>query len=312
MNDSGLILAREPGITVVTGRVQYSDPTLGSYMLGYSEDTVIVTVVRLTGIKIHLPVTRLLAGVTQAVYAVGLNDESPFTFGSTTPPLAFIWSVTNMDALSVVSVYDKAGVSVQEEQDFDAVLHTRNPGQGAIRLGVKCPPRMCFPDQASFTDQVIVQVLAPLRLLRPINGHFLLPHNGRARIVTNRDGVSTLSYQILNGCNGGKEEENAVVTLGRQGELKAASVNGHAVVKVTESEEDFGLNQTLIVHVEVCMYVCLFKIVFVQSQVAVVLLGKLLLYIYIYTRVYMYIYIYIYTYIYIYLPFLFVFYYLSL
>jgi len=72
VNNSGVILAREPGITVVTGRVQYTDPSFGGREVVSSEDTVLVTVVRLTGVKIHLPVTRLLSGITQAIYAVGL------------------------------------------------------------------------------------------------------------------------------------------------------------------------------------------------------------------------------------------------
>lgn len=255
VNDSGLIVAKEPGMMIVTGRVQLSDPSLGGRLITYSEDTVIVRVIRMTGVKIHLPTTRLLSDVDVSVYAVGLDNESPFTFAAAVPGLTFQWSVSNMDALSITSVYDKAGVSLQEEQDFDATLHTRNPGQGALRLGVKCPPRVCIPDHASFTDQVRVQVLSPLCLLRPLNGHFLLPHNGRARIVTNRDGVSTLSYQVLNGCGGDVSGAGAgLVTLSKHGEVKAAAVNGHAVVMVTESEEAFGLNQTLIVHIEVFVY----------------------------------------------------------
>ena len=257
VNSSGLILALEPGVTVVTGRVQYTDPSFGGQEVIFSEDTVLVTVVRLTGVKIHLPVTRLLSGVTQAIYAVGLNDELPFTFSSAIPGLAFLWSVTNMDSLAVLSVYDNSGISIQEEQEFDAVLHTRNPGQGAVRLVMKCPPKVCYPNQASFTDEVRVQVVDPLRLLRPQNGHLLLPHHGRARILSNRDGLSMLSYQVLNGCLGSKvsgEGEN-IISVGRNGEVSALAVNGHAVVKVTESGTGFGLNQTLIVHVEVSGHV---------------------------------------------------------
>ena len=65
-------------------------------------------------------------------------------------------------------------------------MHTRNPGQGVIRLTAKCPPGLCAPDQAVFSDQVQVQVLPALQLLNPPDGLFLLPHNGIARIVTNR------------------------------------------------------------------------------------------------------------------------------
>lgn len=80
----------------------------------------------------------------------------------------------------------QAGISIQEEQDFAAIMHTRNPGQGVIRLTAKCPPGLCTPDEAVFTDQVQVQVLPALQLLNPPDGFFLLPHNGVARIITNR------------------------------------------------------------------------------------------------------------------------------
>ena len=93
-----------------------------------------------------------------------------------------------------------------------------------------------------------VQVLPPLRLLRPSNGHFLLPHNGEARIVTNRDGISRLSYQLLQGSS---LERQDLISVSPQGEIRTAAVNGHAVVMVTEHEEDLGLNQTVLVHVEV-------------------------------------------------------------
>ena len=42
-----------------------------------------------------------------------------------------------------------------------------------------------------------------------------------------------------------------------QGEIRTAAVNGHAVVMVTEHEEDLGLNQTVLIHVEVSsVYAC--------------------------------------------------------
>ena len=153
-----------------------------------------------------------------------------------------------MDVLSLSSVYDKAGVSLQEEQDFAARLNTRNPGQGVVRLTAKCHPGACIPDQATFTDHVQIQVIPPLKLLRPGNGHFLLPHNGHTRIVTNRDGISRMSYQLLQSSGNDRQE---LVSVSPQGEIKTGAVNGHAVVMVTAHEEDLGLNQTVTVHVEV-------------------------------------------------------------
>ena len=183
-----------------------------------------------------------------AIRADGLNDETPFSFGSTNPGISFHWSATNMDVLSLASVYDKAGVSLQEEQDFAARLRTRNPGQGTVRLTASCQTGACDPDKAVFTDHVQIHVLPTLHLLQPVDGHFLLPHNGHARIVTNRDGISRMSYQLLH--DAGMERQE-VVTISPHGEIKTATVNGHAVVLVTAHEEDMGLNQTVSVHVEV-------------------------------------------------------------
>ena len=96
--------------------------------------------------------------------------------------------------------------------------------------------------------------MPPLQLLRPANGHFLLPHNGEAKIVTNRDGVSRLSYQLLQGSS---LERQDLISVSPQGEIRTAAVNGHAVIMVTEHEEDLGLNQTVLVHVEVSLHAIL-------------------------------------------------------
>ena len=247
VDDTGLIEAKTPGVAIVTGKAQAVDLSTGQHIT-YSQDVVHVTVVRLTGIKLVVPSTRLLAGEEIAVYAVDQQDESPFTFASALPGLTFHWSASNMDVLSLVSVYDKAGVSIQEEQDFTAVLRTRNPGQGVVRLSARCGRGVCEPDMATFTDQVQVRILPPLELLRPHNGHFLLPHHGEARIVTNRDGVSSLSYRLLQSVGGDSE---GVISVGGLGEIITAAVNGHAVVMVTANDKDMGLNQSVVVHVEV-------------------------------------------------------------
>ena len=42
-----------------------------------------------------------------------------------------------------------------------------------------------------------------------------------------------------------------MISVSPQGEIKTATVNGHAVVVVTEHEEELGLNQTVVVHIEV-------------------------------------------------------------
>ena len=90
------------------------------------------------------------------MHAYGVDDETPFSFSSARPGVSFHWSASNMDVLSLASHYDKAGVSLQEEQDFGAFLRTRNPGQGIIRLTATCHPGACTPEGATFSDHVQV------------------------------------------------------------------------------------------------------------------------------------------------------------
>ena len=80
----------------------------------------------------------------------------------------------------------QAGVSLEEERDFPARIHARNPGVGEIQLTAECPPDVCSEDRVIFTDRVQVQVLTPLRLTNPPDGYFLLPQYSTAKIQTNR------------------------------------------------------------------------------------------------------------------------------
>ena len=48
----------------------------------------------------------------------------------------------------------KVVVSLSEEKDSAAHLHTHNTGVGTIHLTAKCPLDICSPDGATFSDQV--------------------------------------------------------------------------------------------------------------------------------------------------------------
>ncbi len=80
----------------------------------------------------------------------------------------------------------QAGVALQEERDFPTRLRTRNPGQGVVRVTMRCPPGVCDPEEGLFSDEVNVKVFPPLKLVNPVNGRLLLPQNGITRIRTNR------------------------------------------------------------------------------------------------------------------------------
>lgn len=274
-------------------------------MTSYSQDEVYLTVLKLTGLRISIATTRLLAGVEVSlnvvvslsltlfllpslllslhpsfshspsssplhslpnsptlsftfsqlsVHAIGINDETPFAFASALPGLSFQWSSTNMDVVSLASVYEKAGVSLQEEQDFAARLRTHNPGQAIVKLVATCHTGFCEPDKQVFRDEVKIEVVPVLTLVHPFSGKLLLPQGGHTRIVTSRDGLSVLSYQLFHD-GGGSGEGESVISVCEEGEVTAGGVNGHAVVMITAEEEELGLNQSVMVHVEVATVV---------------------------------------------------------
>ena len=67
-------------------------------------------------------------------------------------------------------------------------------------------------------------------------------------LSTSRDGTSHITYSLIQPCS---QEGQPVVSVGPNGEINTAGFNGHAVVMVTADELDMGLNQTVLVHIEV-------------------------------------------------------------
>ncbi len=66
------------------------------------------------------------------------------------------------------------------------------------------------------------------------------------------DGISPLSYQLMQSVGVGSG--SSVIRVSSEGEIGTAAVNGHAVIMVTADEMGMGLNQSVVVHVEVSVY----------------------------------------------------------
>ena len=68
-----------------------------------------------------------------------------------------------------------------------------------------------------------------------------------------RDGSARITYELITDCsqnNMAASSSPSVVTVNRIGQVSTTSLSGTAVVLVTVHEE-FGINQTVVVHVEV-------------------------------------------------------------
>ncbi|XP_029011071.1 nuclear pore membrane glycoprotein 210 [Betta splendens] len=238
------------GNVTVTGLVQAVDAESGKLVV-VSQDQVDVEVVTLTSIRIRAPITRMKTGAQMPVYVMGVtNSQTPFTFGNTAPGLSFHWSTTKRDILDVQSRHAEANVELQSEHNFGM----RVTGKTRGRTGLKVVLRVTDPaagqvlgNVQELRDEIQIQVYDKLHMLNPEveAGEILMAPNSALKLQTNRDGVGSLSYQVLD-C----PEQVVVAQVDDKGFLSSGSVTGTSSLLVT-SQETFGVNQTLILTVKV-------------------------------------------------------------
>ena len=133
------------GETVVAGRSQALDPVSGRIVV-FSEDSVRVRVVKLTGVNIFIAQKFLVEGSEVSVRAQGYEDDFLFYFADPFEGLTFHWWVTNSDAVQVRSVYSSSGVSLEEERMFVGRIVAKSVGASTLHLRVECRPGLCKPE----------------------------------------------------------------------------------------------------------------------------------------------------------------------
>nr|XP_006822310.1 PREDICTED: nuclear pore membrane glycoprotein 210-like [Saccoglossus kowalevskii] len=249
INGSGLIEALSLGHTRINGKAQGFDTETGETVV-YSQDQIDVYVVRLTAINVYAPLSRLETAAEMPVYAIGVNEhQTPFTFGHAIPGLKFYWTVSNVDVITLSTVYHKIGIDSSDENNFGMRLHAINPGQATVRLKVTISQsgHNQILDDMVLIDEVQIEVFAKLSLIHPdtCSSMLLMSHNTQTQIKTNRDGSARVSYSLLNLFDG-----EPVITIDSMGYVNSRSLTGQTSVLIT-SHEEFGINQTAVVLVKV-------------------------------------------------------------
>ncbi|XP_076471495.1 nuclear pore membrane glycoprotein 210-like [Babylonia areolata] len=248
VSSSGLLEALTLGWTRVVGRAVGVDPMTG-HTIVYSQDDAIVNVVPLQGIRIYAPLSRLQTGTRMPVYAMGVTEhETPFSFGGSVPPLTFTWSVNSREVLHLESVYQGKGVRLPVEDSFSQQVVAEETGHVTVKLVVRAKDGSRHQLQASaLRDDVQIQVFDKLQLTSPpaCDGQIRLTPSTETFLKTNRDVGAVVSYRVVS--EGGEE---GVVRVDKKGQLVTGPIPGTAVVHVT-AQEDFGVNQTLVLLVKV-------------------------------------------------------------
>ncbi|XP_043080989.1 nuclear pore membrane glycoprotein 210 [Puntigrus tetrazona] len=234
----------------VTGVVQAVDTETGKLVV-VSKDQVDVEVVQLKAIRIRAPITRMKTGTLMPVYVMGLtSSQTPFSFGNALPGLTFHWSVTKRDILDIHTRHAEASVQLSAEHNFAMSVFGRSKGRTGLRVVVKSGDLLAghLQDGAlELHDEIQIQVYEKLQLLNPEvqAEEILMSPNSLLKLQTNRDGLGSLSYRVLD-C----PDRAALVQVDDKGHLTSGSLTGTASLQIS-SQETFGVNQTIIVAVKV-------------------------------------------------------------
>ncbi|NXS92696.1 PO210 protein, partial [Jacana jacana] len=251
VNSTGLVRGVAIGNGTVTGLVQAVDAETGKLVV-VSQDKVEVEVVQLTAVRIRAPITRMKTGTRMPVYVMGItSSQTPFSFGNAVPGLTFHWSVTKRDTLDIKTRHSEASFQLPAKYNFAMDVYGRAKGKTGLKVVVKVldPAANQFYNMArELSDEIRIQVFDRLHLVTPEveAEQILMSPNSFIKLQTNRDGVASLSYCVLDG-----PEKVPVVKVDERGLLHAGSLIGSSTIKVI-AQESFGINQTTVAAVKVC------------------------------------------------------------
>ncbi|KAK3608986.1 hypothetical protein CHS0354_020538 [Potamilus streckersoni] len=247
VSSSGLLDAQSLGSTSVVGQAVGQDQETGE-MVVYSQDEVTVNVVRLTGIRIHAPLTQIQTGTTMPLFAVGLTEhETPFTFANANPPLNFKWTVNKKAVAYLQSVFHESGISPHQDGNFAMQMVAMDSGHVSVKLEVST--RGDFSQVINnevLTDELQVKVFKKFAMISPqvCDGHILMTTNTQASLKTNRDGAAKLIFEVISSDN-----TPAIVHV-IESVLETGATAGQAALRIT-AQEEFGTNQTIVLLIKV-------------------------------------------------------------
>ncbi|XP_043563927.1 nuclear pore membrane glycoprotein 210 [Chiloscyllium plagiosum] len=250
VNNTGHVKGLTVGNGKVTGVVQAVDAESGKIVV-ISQDEVEVEVVQLKAVRIHGPITRMKTGTLMPVYVMGItSNQTPFAFGNAIPGLTFHWSVTKRDIIDLETRHSEASFQLPASNNFAMYVYSRMKGRTGLKVVVKAtdPAGGQFENNArELSDEMQIQVFEKLQLLNPKleAEQILMSPNSFLKLQTNRDGVASLSYRVQDSL-----EKTPVVQMGENGLLTSGPITGISTIEVI-SEEQFGINQTIIVAVKV-------------------------------------------------------------
>uniref|UniRef100_A0A4W3IEM5 Nucleoporin 210 n=1 Tax=Callorhinchus milii TaxID=7868 RepID=A0A4W3IEM5_CALMI len=253
VSNIGHVKALAVGNGRVTGVVQAIDAESGKVVV-ISQDEVEVEVFQLKSVRIRAPITRMKTGTQMPVYVMGTTgSQMPFSFGDAVPGLTFHWTVTKRDIIDFSTRHSEASFQLLDANNFAMNVFSKTKGRTGLRVVVRAvdPAAGSFENQAQeLSDEIQIEVFEKLHLLSPSTEveQLLMSPNSFLKLQTNRDGVASLSYRVQD-----SSDKPPVVQVDEHGVLTSGSITGISTIEIN-SEEQFGVNQTITVAVTPVSY----------------------------------------------------------
>lgn len=269
VSELGIVEGEKVGYTQLTGRAIGVSKITGNKII-FSEDSIDVYVVPLTGIRIDSPLTRLKVNAVMPVWASGLPDPlSPLVLGSTRPALAFEWDLSSREVAEIADVLVDTGMEVTDEQRISIRVKALSPGKTTLALSIYAPPSMTGTAKGELFEETLqLEVYEELRLTQPhsiigkdFSGLLVAPET-QMQLRSNRDGLSRVYYSLqgyptLTNIDSNTRdpstvltEQNSILSLSNNGLLTTHTSTGRAAV-VVSSIDDTNVRQSLGLSVEV-------------------------------------------------------------
>ncbi|XP_053384665.1 nuclear pore membrane glycoprotein 210-like [Mercenaria mercenaria] len=260
VSSSGLLDGQSLGTTRVIGQAVGQDPETGEtviYFPGLSiHDEVTVNVVRLVGVRIHAPLTRIQTGTTKPSSL--LKEGWWFCIG-VCPHLLGMAGVFCTVISWNVSIGVGVTLNTTKKVKYGSARLTAPYGYKGV-ISVPCHCMFCrlgfahrghttsggeqVHQDSILTDELQIQVFEELVMVLPkvCDGELLMTPNTEAILKTNRDGGAKMSYSVLG--------SNPDVVQVVDDVLVSGSNSGQAALHITAQEES-GVTQTLVLNVKV-------------------------------------------------------------
>jgi nuclear pore complex protein Nup210 len=212
-------LALKLGHTKVTGRCIGINPATGNQII-FSEDSIHIHVIPLSGVQIKTPLTRLKSGSVVPASIWAKPDISPLILG-TLDTLKVHWSTDQPDVIEIKGIFDDVGIRYKERDSIAVRLKALSPGKATIYAVVTTGNNVKTSVSCEITVFKQLELDQPKRI---VYDPILIPPKSSIQLKAN---LNAVAYEL-------ESEAGNIIKVTKDGLVKSGDANGRTMVIVSK------------------------------------------------------------------------------